>query len=335
MEEKTKQRLIGVLVIIGALFIALPFLFHNSRPSLESTLSFNSSHTSTSLTLPATSSTLTNTQNTSTTTADMNALSTASTTPADATTTPITSEVTAPTATPMTNTGNMSNTNIANSTVNTINSTNSNMNNAAGTTNVTSNVTSDISAPAVAANTPNTVNTSDIVNTTDSPTSQATSTPATVSQPTSTAEFSGTPSLALTTGQVNEGPVQSTQVSESVAQSQIVVAAPQPVIAENTLTKVPAASVISKKEITKQANHTSANGWSIQLGVFSDQSNANRLIAQLHAHHYEVYSRHMTLEHRSLVAVLVGPEANLYKAKMLQKQLRREFHLKGEVKKIA
>ena len=33
MEERTKQRLVGALVLVGALFIILPFLFHNARPS--------------------------------------------------------------------------------------------------------------------------------------------------------------------------------------------------------------------------------------------------------------------------------------------------------------
>jgi cell division septation protein DedD len=35
VEERTKQRLVGVLVFIGALFIILPFLFHNSKPPIE------------------------------------------------------------------------------------------------------------------------------------------------------------------------------------------------------------------------------------------------------------------------------------------------------------
>lgn len=33
MDEKLKTRLIGVLVVVGAVFIILPFLFHNSHPS--------------------------------------------------------------------------------------------------------------------------------------------------------------------------------------------------------------------------------------------------------------------------------------------------------------
>ena len=41
MEEKIKQRLIGVLVFIGALFIVLPFLFHNPQPLAQKNLSTN------------------------------------------------------------------------------------------------------------------------------------------------------------------------------------------------------------------------------------------------------------------------------------------------------
>lgn len=35
VEERTKQRLVGVLVFVGALFVILPFLFHNSRPMAD------------------------------------------------------------------------------------------------------------------------------------------------------------------------------------------------------------------------------------------------------------------------------------------------------------
>lgn len=45
MQERTKQRFIGALVIIGALFIILPFLFHNERPSADQALSASASPT--------------------------------------------------------------------------------------------------------------------------------------------------------------------------------------------------------------------------------------------------------------------------------------------------
>ncbi|PIZ03746.1 MAG: hypothetical protein COY58_07885 [Gammaproteobacteria bacterium CG_4_10_14_0_8_um_filter_38_16] len=62
VEEKTKQRLIGILVLIGALFIILPFLFHNSHPSLKaSSIVQNTTATpapAVSVTLPVDNSTL-------------------------------------------------------------------------------------------------------------------------------------------------------------------------------------------------------------------------------------------------------------------------------------
>src|SRR3990167_6593364 len=57
VEEKVKQRLIGVIVIVGALFIILPFLFHNSRPSADTKLSSNIPNPSVSVALPPASTT--------------------------------------------------------------------------------------------------------------------------------------------------------------------------------------------------------------------------------------------------------------------------------------
>lgn len=55
MNEKVTQRLIGFLVLIGAIFIILPFLFHNSKPFASSNTSpstSNPSNTVTTLSLP-------------------------------------------------------------------------------------------------------------------------------------------------------------------------------------------------------------------------------------------------------------------------------------------
>lgn len=53
VEEKVKQRLIGIIVIIAALFVVIPFLLHNSHPSIETKLSTTAPASSVSVALPA------------------------------------------------------------------------------------------------------------------------------------------------------------------------------------------------------------------------------------------------------------------------------------------
>lgn len=78
----------------------------------------------------------------------------------------------------------------------------------------------------------------------------------------------------------------------------------------------------------------SRGGWAVQMGVFSNASNAKQLIAKLHAHHVVAYSRSFKLRGRYVTAVMVGQEATHAKAQALKNHLHRKLHLRGVVKKV-
>jgi len=74
--------------------------------------------------------------------------------------------------------------------------------------------------------------------------------------------------------------------------------------------------------------------WVIQLGSFSDKSNADRLIKKLRKKGFEAYSRvDTTTKGAHLNRVYVGPEIRLSSAKQLLKKLHHSFHLNGVVRK--
>lgn len=288
MEEKTKQRFIGVIVIIGALFIILPFLFHNSRPSLQTNLSANAPNSNVTVALPtaATSSAnITTTANTNV--IDNNSASAIQTQPS-----------------------NTTNNNIA-----------------------TQNKSTDANAASTTAQTQtsNNIATTTTPQATDMTTQAAptTSTPATTSDSLAPASPN-----ALTTGNANEGPTQPTQTIPAT-QNTVTSTTTLPNKSATAPTKhvIKKHVAIKKQEITRLPINTSASAWEIQVAVFSDKSNAEKMIAKLRAHHFEAYSRRVVVNRRHYIAIFVGPEINFARAEILQKDLRRDFRLSGEIKK--
>jgi DedD protein len=84
--------------------------------------------------------------------------------------------------------------------------------------------------------------------------------------------------------------------------------------------------------IESLANQPAA--WVVQLGTFSHEANAKRLIAGLRKKGYDAYFRPLidVRGHRFL-RVFVGPEIRKVSAKQLLKKLSADFHLRGAVRK--
>ncbi|OGT43895.1 MAG: hypothetical protein A3F13_04820 [Gammaproteobacteria bacterium RIFCSPHIGHO2_12_FULL_40_19] len=353
MEEKIKQRLIGVLVIVGALFIILPFLFHNSRPTVSQKTSTNIPNSpgssSVALTLPA-ATPATAAATTPATESTATAESTSETTVAATGTTPAqvaqSESAAAPTASSapsaaLNNTGNSNNTAMpantaaanttatpnvapANNTVTAANSMPAANNATAASKTITADNTSAVDSTAVtAANMPST-----------KMASASTTAAAKVAPLVKSGEFSGSPatSAALTTGQANEGPAQAMQtMPASAAQSfdSTTPAVTKPVTATHTHH-----AATQHHAAAKAAMHASnKDAWSIQLGVFSNKKNASHLISKLRAAHYEVYSHSVKHGQQILMAVFVGPEVNLHKTELMKQHLKQQFQLNGVVKK--
>lgn len=90
------------------------------------------------------------------------------------------------------------------------------------------------------------------------------------------------------------------------------------------------APVAANKKIMVDA----PEAWVVQLGSFSDKSNAERLIKKLREKGFEAYSRaDTTTKGAPLNRVYVGPEIHLSTAKQLLKKLHHSFHLNGVVRK--
>ncbi len=306
MEEKIKQRLIGVLVIIGALFIILPFLFHNSRPTL--------SQQTPSTAVPAIAV----------------ALPAAATTPSTAATTSSTQQVAQ--AVPVTQATQPSSTTDVTSTTPTTVSTTSTQTDAVASTSTLPSTTQAATIPTTSVSSSgDTASTTSVSGTSgdtasNTPVTTTTANDSTIaaikeqSPSTSTDEFSDASPAALTTGQANEGPTQNTLVTaEAVQQTVTAPAKPK--------------QVVAKRQHHHVVRRAEQKGWVIQLGVFADHVNANHLIAKLHKRHFEAYAHSMRENNRTLVAVLVGPESNLHKTELLKRRLQTDFHLNGEIKK--
>lgn len=329
MEERIKQRLIGVLVLIGALFIILPFLFHNSRPMAESKLSANTS-TMPSVSLPVAPENTASSANSGNQPSQVNA----SVAPAEHAA------------------NNTANPNPSNSASNTVNANNTPAPQAGSLATAVNNPSLSVSVaqnttqiPAAALSPPASAQPAiAVVTNTSALTSPsaniALTTPVTSVQTgvTNAAPTPSTlgPSTAVTTGKINP-PFQTTADASSVSSSANV-AIIQPV-AQTTpdIASAPAIQTSLKHTaiaVNKPASSAHAKkAWTVQLAAFSDRNNAEALMRQLRHHQFAVYTRTIKHNQRTIMLVFVGPETNAQRAHLAQRRLQRDFQLNGIVRK--
>lgn len=313
MEEKIKQRLIGILVLIGSLFIILPFLFHNSRPSAQdkiaSTVPNGTTPPAVSVTLPAENTT---TQNVNT------VAQTAAPAPATTTVGANTPATTTPAANP-----------------------------APSAAQQTPPIQS--AQPAVQAQKPQMAQaktqTAAIV-----PVSSGKLNSNTIASRPDASGFKADEAVSPTSGLTTGVPISTPATTEAVSTSSAsadnqVNSMAQPTVAnaqsQSATESTPKHSVAHHHHLVKTAHHPhhamhAMNGkkWEIQLAVFSNDRNAKKLIAKLHAHHFAAHTRRINHHGRHMTAVFVGPELNHHKTLALQSHLHREFHLSGVVKQV-
>ncbi|OGT44841.1 MAG: hypothetical protein A3E82_06155 [Gammaproteobacteria bacterium RIFCSPHIGHO2_12_FULL_38_11] len=302
MQERTKQRLIGILVIIGLLFVIMSFLFHNAQPTLA--LHSPNSAAIPAVALPA--NTLTENQN---------------------------SMPTPPSS--VTSLAQTSNSTTADDNV-TSNATTA-MNAAAAANANTSNhsVNMPVVPDAVAAT--STAQTPAATAAENNPVKpMATTTPATFPNPT-TALTTGQANEGPT-----QQPMVATAATAVIpasqntlpANAQVVATAKTPLVAESQVKPVTKKPLVAQHEERKPHEKVMlARGkWIIQLGVFSDKINAKHLITKLREHHLNVYAHQMNHNHKLVMAVYVGPEKNKLRAERMQQHLRAEFKINGIVK---
>lgn len=323
MEEKIKQRLIGILVLVGSLFIILPFLFHNSRPSAEqktaSTVPSGVTPPAVSVTLPAENTAAESAAPTPATTAAINA-----------------SNAPAPAANVAPNAVTATTTPAAPS--------------AAPTQPVQS-------AQQPAPSAPQTQKLQTTAQAAPAKTQLAAIVPAnsgklnsnTIASRPDASGFKADEAVSPTSGLTTGVPISTPSTTEAVSSSSLADnqanSTAQPTVAnaqpQSPTESTPKHSVAHHDHSVKTAHHPhhamhAMNGkkWEIQLAVFSNERNAKKLMAKLHAHHIAAHTRRITHHGHHMMAVFVGPEFNHHKTLALQNHLHREFHLSGVVKQV-
>ena len=314
MEERTKQRLVGGLVLVGGLFIILPFLFHNSRPSAVLLDDADNVQTSQTLTLPAQTPAISsdNTENVNTATTTAASSSNLSAANAMPTSSAPVLDASSPT------------TDISQTAVNQA-------------------VTVESPAPSIITNATDSTAPAPVTAAVAAPVSPqiATTTAAPVlsSNGLTTGEPAVQPSLIQTaaaaqmstTAPAGNDESQTmpvvTEAAETSDQSQTTIAA------NDTDTDIALAAVSHQAKLAAIARSThKTSPVEIQMGVFSQSSNAKHLLAKLHAEHYTAYARTISRDGRTLTGVYVA-ETNLSRAKVAQQKLHRELALNGNIVK--
>ncbi len=74
--------------------------------------------------------------------------------------------------------------------------------------------------------------------------------------------------------------------------------------------------------------------WSVKLGMFSDRTNAESLVATLILANHKAYSRAVKTDTQNLIAVFVGPVLTPKEAANLQQILAKEYQLNGIVEQF-
>tara|TARA_R110000868_G_scaffold410505_4_gene698881 strand:+ start:126418 stop:126957 length:540 start_codon:yes stop_codon:yes gene_type:complete len=116
------------------------------------------------------------------------------------------------------------------------------------------------------------------------------------------------------------------QESDFQSASPKVQAMQSPTTAVSTTTVMPSAPTAPTVD-TKPL----ATGWMIQLGSFSNQTNAAQLVKQLQAQQYPAFQQTLQRDGNTLYRVMVGPETNQQTAATMLKAINSKFELQGKV----
>lgn len=91
-----------------------------------------------------------------------------------------------------------------------------------------------------------------------------------------------------------------------------------------TITKPPAQTHQKTTALTSKNQQ-----WLVQLGSFSNKTNADKLMAHLRKHGFKAHSKTTARHTSSITKVFIGPEKNRASASWIVKKLNKTLHLKG------
>jgi DedD protein len=118
----------------------------------------------------------------------------------------------------------------------------------------------------------------------------------------------------------------------TVANNQVVDVAPEatPVV-EPIAPKAVVKKTVVKKGKAHKGKVIASRSWSVQVGSFSDQARAQKLVNNLQSKGYHVYLQKITTSRGPMVRVLVGREPCKAKAVQLASQLKTKLKIDGRV----
>lgn len=75
------------------------------------------------------------------------------------------------------------------------------------------------------------------------------------------------------------------------------------------------------------------SSWVIQVGSFSSQENADKLVKQLRAAKFPAFLKKIVVDGKVMFRVRVGPEVDQKKAQQMQARIEEKFKLKGKLER--
>lgn len=105
---------------------------------------------------------------------------------------------------------------------------------------------------------------------------------------------------------------------------------PEEVMPEETV-EITNSEPVFTRDIPQLDENGLPRGWSVRLGSFAQEANANSLLERLQASGYKAYTRNITNSQGSLTSVFVGPWLDRELVDDYKEQLQDEFRLAGDI----
>lgn len=122
--------------------------------------------------------------------------------------------------------------------------------------------------------------------------------------------------------------------TDEAAVSQTLSAAEDQVLDHKPEVKTEQAKKAEEPKMIKQKANPKAitlGSWAVQLGAFTDEVNAKKLIKQLQTKGFAAYLEKVKTNKGEMVRVLIGPETKKVKAQAIMAKLDKQMQLKGVV----
>lgn len=166
------------------------------------------------------------------------------------------------------------------------------------------------------------------------PATTTTSATATTTEPGTTAAADIAPAASETVVPAENSIPAASEIAPGTAE-QVADQVVEQVVAQQAVGNQIAGASVAVPEVTREIPTLDANGlpqgWSVRLGSFAEERNANNLLQRLQDAGYRAYTRQSASNGTRMTGVYVGPWLEQDAVRQYQRQLQEEFHLSGLV----